>query len=72
MLESHLLGRESIIAYSDCIKDVEEARELRRKWRWLPGTHRLAACSSYLYTFYRLAVSAFVDYLRGGWFCFFS
>ena len=36
MLESHLLGRESIIAYSDCIKDVEEARELRRKWRWLP------------------------------------
>ena len=36
MLESHLLGRESIIAYSDCLKDVEEARELRRKWRWLP------------------------------------
>ena len=36
MLESHLLGRESIIAYSDCIKDVEEVRELRRKWRWLP------------------------------------
>jgi len=36
MLESHLLGRESIIAYTDCIKDVEEARELRRKWRWLP------------------------------------
>ena len=36
MLESHLLGRESIIAYSDCLKDVEEARELRKKWRWLP------------------------------------
>ena len=36
MLESHLLGRESIIAYTDCIKDVEEASELRRKWRWLP------------------------------------
>jgi len=36
ILESHLLGRESIIAYSDCLKDVEEARELRRKWRWLP------------------------------------
>ena len=36
MLESHLLGRESINAYSDCIKDVEEAREFRRKWRWLP------------------------------------
>jgi len=36
MLESYLLGRESIIAYTDCIKDVEEARELRRKWRWLP------------------------------------
>ena len=35
MLESHLLGRESIIAYSDCLKDVEEARELRKKWRWL-------------------------------------
>ena len=36
MLESHLLGRESIIAYSDSLKDVEEARELRKKWRWLP------------------------------------
>ena len=36
MLESHLLGRESIIAYSDCLKKVEETRELRRKWRWLP------------------------------------
>ncbi len=36
MLESHLLGRESIIAYSDCLKDVGEARELRKKWRWLP------------------------------------
>ncbi len=36
ILESHLLGRESIIAYSDCLKDVEEAREFRRKWRWLP------------------------------------
>ena len=36
MLESHLLGRESIIAYSDCLKNVDEARELRRKWRWLP------------------------------------
>ena len=36
MLESHLLGRESIIVYSDCLKDVEEAREFRRKWRWLP------------------------------------
>ena len=35
MLESHLLGRESIIAYSDCLKDVEEAREFRKKWRWL-------------------------------------
>ena len=35
MLESHLLGRESIIAYSECLKDIEEARELRRKWRWL-------------------------------------
>ena len=35
MLESHLLGRESIIAYSDCLKDVEEARELRKKWRWM-------------------------------------
>ena len=35
ILESHLLGRESIIAYSDCLKDVEEARELRKKWRWL-------------------------------------
>ncbi len=36
------------------------------------GANRMAACSSYLYTFYRLVVSAFVDYLRGGWFCFFS
>ena len=36
ILESHLLGRESIIAYSDCLKDVDEARELRKKWRWLP------------------------------------
>ena len=36
ILESYLLGRESIIAYSDCLKDVEEARELRKKWRWLP------------------------------------
>ena len=36
MLESHLLGRESIIAYTDCIKDDEDAREIRRKWRWLP------------------------------------
>ena len=36
ILESHLLGRESIIAYCDCIKDVDEARDLRRKWRWLP------------------------------------
>ena len=36
ILESHLLGRESIIAYTDCLNDVEEARELRRKWRWLP------------------------------------
>ena len=36
MLESHLLGRESIIAYSDCLKDVEEAKGLRSKWRWLP------------------------------------
>ena len=36
MLESYLLGRESIIAYSDCLKDVEEGRELRRKWLWLP------------------------------------
>ena len=36
MLDSYLLGRESIIAYSDCLKDVEEARELRRKRRWLP------------------------------------
>ena len=36
MLESHLLGRESIIAYSDCLKNVDEAKELRRKWRWLP------------------------------------
>ena len=35
ILESHQLGRESIIAYSDCLKDVEEARELRKKWRWL-------------------------------------
>ena len=35
ILESHLLGRESIIAYSDCLKDVEEARELRKKWHWL-------------------------------------
>ena len=35
VLESHLLGRESIIAYSDCLKDVEEARELRKKWRWM-------------------------------------
>ena len=36
ILESHLLGRESIIAYSDSLKGVEEARELHRKWRWLP------------------------------------
>ncbi len=36
MLESHLLGRESIITYSDCLKDVEEGRKLRKKWRWLP------------------------------------
>ena len=36
ILESHLLGRESIIAYSDCLKDVEEARELRGKCRWVP------------------------------------
>ena len=36
MVESHLLGRESIIAYSDCLKDFEETREIRRKWRWLP------------------------------------
>ena len=35
ILESHLLGRESIIAYSDCLKDFEEVREIRKKWRWL-------------------------------------
>ena len=34
LLESHLLGREVIIAYSDSLKDVEEAKALRRKWRW--------------------------------------
>jgi len=35
MLESHLLGRESIIAYTDSLNDLDEARELRRKWRFL-------------------------------------
>ena len=36
ILESHLLGRESIIAYSDCLKDFEESKALRKKWRLLP------------------------------------
>ena len=36
ILESHLLGRESIIAYSDCLKDFEEAEWIRKKWRLLP------------------------------------
>ena len=36
ILESHLLGRESIVAYSDCLNDAEEASELRKKWSWLP------------------------------------
>ena len=35
MLESHLLGRESIIAYTDSLNDAAEERELRRKWRFL-------------------------------------
>jgi hypothetical protein len=35
VLESHLLGRESIIAYTDSLTDPDEALELRGKWRWL-------------------------------------
>ena len=36
------------------------------------NSDRLATCNSYFYPFFRVAVVAFVDYLRGGRFCFFS
>ncbi len=36
ILESHLLGKECIIVYTDCLNDFDEASELRRKLRWLP------------------------------------
>ena len=36
VLESHLLGRESTIAYLDSLTNPEEAAKLRRNWRWLP------------------------------------
>jgi len=36
VLESHLLGRESIIVYLDSLTNPEEAAELRKSWRWLP------------------------------------
>ena len=36
VLESHLLGRESIIVYLDSLTNTEEAAKLRKSWRWLP------------------------------------
>ena len=36
VIESHLLGRESIIVYLDSLTNPEEAAKLRKSWRWLP------------------------------------
>ncbi len=36
VLESHLLGRQSVIVYLESLTNPEEATELRKRWRWLP------------------------------------
>ena len=36
VLESHLLGRQSVIVYLESLTNPEEAVELRKKWRWIP------------------------------------
>ena len=36
VLESHLLGRQSVIVYLESLTDQEEVDELRKRWRWIP------------------------------------
>lgn len=36
LLESHLLGRQSVVVYLESLTNPEEAAELRRNWRWVP------------------------------------
>ena len=36
LMESHLLGRQSILVYLESMTNLEEAIDLRKSWRWLP------------------------------------
>ena len=36
LLESHLLGRQSVVVYLESLTNLEEALELRKSWRWVP------------------------------------
>ena len=36
LLESHLLGRQSVVVYLESLTNPEEAVELRKNWRWVP------------------------------------
>lgn len=36
LLESHLLGRQSVVVYLESLTNPEEAVELRKSWRWVP------------------------------------
>ena len=36
LLESHLLGRQSVVVYLESLTNQEEAVELRKNWRWVP------------------------------------
>ena len=36
LIESHLMGRDMICVYLDCLDDSEDVVRLRKAWRWVP------------------------------------